>query len=771
MIGMRLKSIFFVIIGLFFCENIAFSQNYYGIKNEEFGKSRVQTKRFEWKTIKSSNFEFNFYRGGEELAKRAARKAEEEHGRITDVLGYTPFSVMKIYIYNSPEDKLQSNIGLVSSLELDGKVLNLSKARIQIAYQKNDSLFQKELVKEISTLFVYDMLYGGSLKEAVQSQLLLMVPDWYIKGIAAYIAENKNTNRFSDFKTAITGLQNQKLSGLKDADAEIIGQSIWNFIALKYGRENISNILNLTRIIRNEQSSITSTLGVSFNKFLREWRNFYENPVEIEKITEAQKKPEPIAEEKKADISNDLLPDEIDTENYSFDLKNIEKYKGDRKNAENQQSTSEKIKTLESGKNAERVKLSAIKGYKNYFVSNGTTYDILIDPIRRFGVGGRLIFNDLLENNILTFSGYLRPSTPLLKNFDYTINYGNYTKKLDWVFEYKKRSINIESVDESNIYIFRALKMFLTEENPYLLRRLISQNFSAAGIYPISQNLKISVSANMLKTTDIEYDIFDISKSRDNLNQLFLNPKFDLVYDKTRLADSKGFEIGTKGIFSYQKFKNIGDNRFDFNKLNIDIRHYQPLVKGLLAAGRINYGRSTGNAPKFTFIGGAENWLNRSIYDAETMIPGKEGDMRDILFYNFAGNLRGFDFARLYGNNHLLTNIELRAYMSEYFPRSSMTSSILRSLQLVAFSDIGTAWNGSAGPFSKQNSLNTIVLGDNNSPFFAEVTNFKNPFLAGLGFGARTTILGVLVKFDYAVGREDKEFNSPKFYISVGKDF
>lgn len=127
------------------------------------------------------------------------------------------------------------------------------------------------------------MLYGGSLKEAVQSQLLLMVPDWYIKGIAAYIAENNNNHKFSEFRNRIDVLQNQKLSSLKDADAELVGQSIWNYIALKYGKENISNILNLTRIIRNEQSSITSTLGVSFNKFLREWKSFYVNPVVNEK--------------------------------------------------------------------------------------------------------------------------------------------------------------------------------------------------------------------------------------------------------------------------------------------------------------------------------------------------------------------------------------------------------------------------------------------------------------------------------------------------------
>jgi hypothetical protein len=179
-----------------------------------------------------------------------------------------------------------------------------------------------------------------------------------------------------------------------------------------------------------------------------------------------------------------------------------------------------------------------------------------------------------------------------------------------------------------------------------------------------------------------------------------------------------------------------------------------------------------GNAPKFSYLGGMENTLNRSIYETQGLLPGPAGDFRDILFYNFPGQLRGFDFARLFGNNYILSNFELRGHLADYFPRSSMSSSFLRSLQVVAFYDIGTAWNGNKGPFSRQNSLNTILIGtDGISPFFAEVTNFKNPFLMGTGFGLRTTVLGVFVKADYAIGKEDKNFGEPKFCISIGKDF
>jgi hypothetical protein len=66
----------------------------------------------------------------------------------------------------------------------------------------------------------------------------------------------------------------EKMSG---NEAKLFGQSIWNFIAERYGKDNISNILNLTRIIRNEQTSIGSTLGTSYNRFLKEWRDYYAN--------------------------------------------------------------------------------------------------------------------------------------------------------------------------------------------------------------------------------------------------------------------------------------------------------------------------------------------------------------------------------------------------------------------------------------------------------------------------------------------------------------
>jgi hypothetical protein len=138
----------------------SFAQRYLGTQ-EDFGKNRIQYKRFEWKTIKSNNFEFNYYLSGDKYAQNAAKIAEGEYDRITELLGYTPFTAMKIFLYNSPNDLAQSNIGLTSTNELDGGILNLAKSRVQLAYTGNDSTYKKELVKQIARLFVYDMVYVG----------------------------------------------------------------------------------------------------------------------------------------------------------------------------------------------------------------------------------------------------------------------------------------------------------------------------------------------------------------------------------------------------------------------------------------------------------------------------------------------------------------------------------------------------------------------------------------------------------------------------------
>lgn len=747
----------------------ASAQSYFSSTQEEFGKSRIQYKRFEWLTIRSNNFEFNYYRSGDKIAQNAAKIAEGEYDRITELLGYTPFTTMKIFLYNSPQELEQSNIGLTAPIDLDGSILNLAKSRVQIAYTGNEEQFKQQLIQQIARLFVYDMLYGGSLKEVLQSSLLLTVPEWYMAGISAYISgDNENPLVLDRMRTTILKNKDKKIETIQGKDAEIIGQSIWNYIAVRYGKDNISNILNLTRIIRTEESSITSTLGISYSRFMKEWRDYYANSqyaTNEEKTPDnSQKKPEISPNNSLVETKQklELRPGEVDTDNYEFDAENIIKSLAAETAKAKGETTDKAIP--KPGRFKETLKIKGPFAYENIVIANDIKSDFLVDPVRRMGMKNTLVMNDLLENHSIKLGLFI---TPILRNHDVYLGYNNNVRRVDWGVDIQRRSISLSELDNRSLYLFRPLNINTPQTTVLSIdRRLYYNRFSAFASYPFSQYLKAVIAPNLTSTSDI--DVSDLG--RKNLQSIYLGFRGELVYDNTTPLFSKVL-IGTRAKIRLDRSYSFKTSSENFSRMVIDARHYRKLFGSVILAGRLSYSRSLGKAPKVTILGGVENSINRSIEQTNGQAVGVPRDLRDILFYDFAGNLRGFNFAKLYGTSHLLTNLELRLPLAQYVSKGSLTSNFLRNLQFVGFTDVGTAWYGSKGPFNRQNSLNTEILGGGQNPFRATVTNFKNPFLVGYGFGVRTTILGYFVKADYAWGLEDKEVNPPKLYLSLGYDF
>ena len=154
-----------------------------------FGKSRIQYKNFNWKLYSTQNFNVYFYQDGEKAAQNAAVYAEKELKRITSLIGYYPYSKITLILYNSTTDLRQSNIGLNSDQYETGGETLFMKSKIELAFQGTQTEFKRDLSYHLTELLLNDMMYGGSLKEALQSSYLLRLPDWFISGAAAYTAE------------------------------------------------------------------------------------------------------------------------------------------------------------------------------------------------------------------------------------------------------------------------------------------------------------------------------------------------------------------------------------------------------------------------------------------------------------------------------------------------------------------------------------------------------------------------------------------------------
>ena len=260
---------------------------------ELFGKNRIQYKQFKWQFISTVNFDVYYYEGGKELAERAAKFAESDFNRITDLAGFLPYTKIKLLVYNSVSDQLQSNIGLDDS-QLIGGQTNFVKSTIEVAFQGTQTELKKDISRSIAAMLINVMLYGGSLREVIQSAYMLALPDWFVKGAALYIAEGWSTEMDDYIRDAMLYRSIKNPVAFSESESAIAGQSIWNYIVQKYGKSYLGNMLYLTRVVRNDRASIESTLGISYDQFTKDWSAYY--------LTEAQKLKQSYKEVSDADL-------------------------------------------------------------------------------------------------------------------------------------------------------------------------------------------------------------------------------------------------------------------------------------------------------------------------------------------------------------------------------------------------------------------------------------------------------------------------------------
>ena len=249
---------------------------------DQFGKNRIQYKKFTWKLISTENFDIYYYFEGEALAPIAVTHAEAVFKKLEITLGYSNFNKTKILLYNSLADLQQSNIGLQQGTFVGGAT-NLVKATVEVAFTGNLMDFRNDLTYGISKTWINIILYGGSFKEVLQSSYFLSLPEWYAKGASEYIAKGWNREMDNYIRDLALNNKLRNPSSYTGQEAEWIGQSIWHFISERYGQDMFTNILQITRIYRSDKAAIEAATGSYFQTFVDDWKAYYkEKAVELD---------------------------------------------------------------------------------------------------------------------------------------------------------------------------------------------------------------------------------------------------------------------------------------------------------------------------------------------------------------------------------------------------------------------------------------------------------------------------------------------------------
>ena len=348
---------------------------------------------------------------------------------------------------------------------------------------------------------------------------------------------------------------------------------------------------------------------------------------------------------------------------------------------------------------------------------------------------------DLMENYRIV--GGLRIGLDFV-NKEYFLNFANLEKRLDqeWIFQRR-------SLEETVIASFVSRQKI--NEGFYVLTYPLNRVLRVRGTF-LFRNEKYSFAGPAefaLQTPDVVYN--------------WGGSKLQLIYDDTK-------ELGLN-LHEGMRFMIFGEYNQMIDQLNrnlmvvgFDFRNYTRIHRQFIWANRFAGSSNFGTEKLLYYMGGTDSWMLPT-FDQETRIDPDQ----NWVYQALATNLRGFNQNARNGNTFVVFNSEFRLPVFRYLLNKPISSQFVKNFQIVAFGDVGTAWTG-WNPYDEDNVLYTRY--EESGPLRIKVQYEKDPLIGGIGFGARTKLLGYFIKGDLAWGIEDGRIKkTPKFYLSMSLDF
>ncbi len=232
-----------------------------------FGKNKVQYKDFDWKYIQSPHFNIYYYQGGRDLAEFSAEQAEIALTSIERTMRYDITNRISILIYNSHNDFQQTNAVSSYLPEGVGGVTELFKNRVIMPFDGSYELFRHVLHHELVHAVVNDMFTGGSY-QALLTGGGMQIPSWMNEGLAEY-ESLKGLDIETDMfiRDAVLHDQVPPLDRLGGYVQYRVGQTMYWYIAQKYGPEKVSELLQRIRASRNIEQGFRTSFGLSVEEF------------------------------------------------------------------------------------------------------------------------------------------------------------------------------------------------------------------------------------------------------------------------------------------------------------------------------------------------------------------------------------------------------------------------------------------------------------------------------------------------------------------------
>lgn len=243
------------------------------VSTVEFGKNRVQYRKFKWQYLQSSNFNTYFYEDGKTIANYVLQVAEKELPAIEQFVEYGLQRRANIVIYNHFNEMEQSNIGLNVDWQTTGGITKLVNNKMIVYFNGDHAHLRRQIRQGIARILVENILFGDDLGEFAANQALLDLPKWLVDGYIDYVAEDWNPELDDQLKSALLSGDYKNFYQFAHDRPLLAGHAFWYYFASKWKKENVTYFLYLARVYRNLNSASQRICKMKFKDVLRDFMN------------------------------------------------------------------------------------------------------------------------------------------------------------------------------------------------------------------------------------------------------------------------------------------------------------------------------------------------------------------------------------------------------------------------------------------------------------------------------------------------------------------
>jgi len=238
-----------------------------------FGRNKVQYQDFRFDVLRTQHFDIYFYHEEREAAVTVGRMAERWYARLSRLLDHELNRRQPIILYASHPHFEQTNAILGDIGEGTGGVTELFKRRVVLPLAGPLAETDHVLGHELAHAFQFDITGDPGRVNANNMPVAIRLPLWFIEGMAEYLSVGP-----VDAPTAMwmRDAARDKLPGITRLDNGRYfpyrwGQSLWAYIAGRWGDDAVGQILKASRRTRDAVGAIQRVVDLPADSISEGW--------------------------------------------------------------------------------------------------------------------------------------------------------------------------------------------------------------------------------------------------------------------------------------------------------------------------------------------------------------------------------------------------------------------------------------------------------------------------------------------------------------------